>query len=156
LQCFVVIVGEVEDDMDEVANVLDAWGMMMKVDDGGNLVQQHGMVKIVVGIDPIRRVVLQAVGVCVVLRGIGVQVPKGGLGAYSGGALQSGAGAIGGDVAICSSDGGLVFSHLGLCHTRFPKRNQVHLICAPGSIYTHMIDKMSEISLTVFKMYRRV
>jgi hypothetical protein len=37
------------------------------------------------------------------------------------------------------------------CHTCFPKRNQVHLICAPGSVYTHMIDKMSEISLTIFK-----
>jgi tRNA G37 N-methylase TrmD len=38
-----------------------------------------------------------------------------------------------------------------ICHTCFPKRNQVHLICAPGSVYTHMIDKMSEISFTVFK-----
>jgi hypothetical protein len=37
------------------------------------------------------------------------------------------------------------------CHTWFPKRNQVHLICAPGSVHTHTIDKMSEISLTVFK-----
>jgi hypothetical protein len=27
----------------------------------------------------------------------------------------------------------------------------VHLICAPGSVYTHMIDEMSEISLTVLK-----
>jgi hypothetical protein len=37
------------------------------------------------------------------------------------------------------------------CHTCFPKKTQVHLICGPGSVYTHMIDKMSEISLTVFK-----
>jgi hypothetical protein len=37
------------------------------------------------------------------------------------------------------------------CHTWFPKRNQVHLICAPGSVYTHMIYEMSEISLTVLK-----
>jgi hypothetical protein len=48
-----------------------------------------------------------------------------------------------------------ILSHiLGLerpCHTSFSKRNQVHLICVPGSVYTHMIDKMSEISLTVFK-----
>jgi hypothetical protein len=42
------------------------------------------------------------------------------------------------------------------CHTCFPKRNQVHLICALGSVYTHIIDKMSEISLTVFKTYHRV
>jgi hypothetical protein len=27
------------------------------------------------------------------------------------------------------------------CHTWFPKGNQVHLICAPGSVHTHMIDK---------------
>jgi hypothetical protein len=34
----VVLVGEVEDDMDEVANVPDTGGMMMQVDDGGGLV----------------------------------------------------------------------------------------------------------------------
>jgi hypothetical protein len=28
-----------------------------------------------------------------------------------------------------------------LCHTRFYKENRMHLICAPGSNYTHMIDK---------------
>jgi hypothetical protein len=27
------------------------------------------------------------------------------------------------------------------CHTRFYKETRMHLICAPGSIYTHMIDK---------------
>jgi hypothetical protein len=27
------------------------------------------------------------------------------------------------------------------CHTRFYKENRMHLICALGSIYTHMIDK---------------
>jgi hypothetical protein len=27
------------------------------------------------------------------------------------------------------------------CHTRFYKENRMHLTCAPGSIYTHMIDK---------------
>jgi hypothetical protein len=27
------------------------------------------------------------------------------------------------------------------CHTRFYKENRMHLICAPGSNYTHMIDK---------------
>jgi hypothetical protein len=32
-------------------------------------------------------------------------------------------------------------SHQPNCHTRFPKGNQVHLICAPGSVHTHMIDK---------------
>jgi hypothetical protein len=32
------------------------------------------------------------------------------------------------------------------CHTRFPKRNQMHLICVPGSSSTHMIDEMSVIS----------
>jgi hypothetical protein len=26
------------------------------------------------------------------------------------------------------------------CHTRFYKENRMHLICAPGSSYTHMID----------------
>jgi hypothetical protein len=26
-------------------------------------------------------------------------------------------------------------------HTRFYKENRMHLICAPGSNYTHMIDK---------------
>jgi hypothetical protein len=34
----------------------------------------------------------------------------------------------------------------GICHTRFPERNQMHLICVPGSSSTHMIDKMSVIS----------
>jgi hypothetical protein len=32
------------------------------------------------------------------------------------------------------------------CHTRFPEGNQMHLICAPGSSSTHMIDEMSVIS----------
>jgi hypothetical protein len=32
------------------------------------------------------------------------------------------------------------------CHTRFPKGNQMHLICVPGSSSTHMIDEMSVIS----------
>jgi hypothetical protein len=27
------------------------------------------------------------------------------------------------------------------CQTRFYKENRMHLTCAPGSIYTHMIDK---------------
>jgi hypothetical protein len=27
------------------------------------------------------------------------------------------------------------------CHTRFYKENRMHLICAPGSNYTHTIDK---------------
>jgi hypothetical protein len=26
------------------------------------------------------------------------------------------------------------------CHTRFYKENRMHLICAPGSNYTHMMD----------------
>jgi hypothetical protein len=26
------------------------------------------------------------------------------------------------------------------CPTRFYKENRMHLTCAPGSIYTHMID----------------
>jgi hypothetical protein len=34
----------------------------------------------------------------------------------------------------------------GDCHTRFPERNPMHLICVPGSSSTHMIDKMSVIS----------
>jgi hypothetical protein len=34
-----------------------------------------------------------------------------------------------------------------LCHTRFYKENRMHLTCAPGSNYTHMIDKMSVIPL---------
>jgi hypothetical protein len=33
------------------------------------------------------------------------------------------------------------------CHTRFYKENRMHLICAPGSIYTHMIDKTRVIPL---------
>jgi hypothetical protein len=33
------------------------------------------------------------------------------------------------------------------CHTRFYKENRMHLTCAPGSIYTHMIDKKSVIPL---------
>jgi hypothetical protein len=28
-----------------------------------------------------------------------------------------------------------------MCHTQFYKENRIHLICVPGSIYTHMIDK---------------
>jgi hypothetical protein len=44
---------------------------------------------------------------------------------------------------------------LARCHTCFPKRNQVHLICASGSVYTHMIDKMSEISFTIFKRFSK-
>jgi hypothetical protein len=34
-----------------------------------------------------------------------------------------------------------------LCHTRFYKENQMHLTCAPGSFYTHMIDKTRVIPL---------
>jgi hypothetical protein len=30
------------------------------------------------------------------------------------------------------------------CHTRFYKENRMHLICAPGSIYTHMTDKRAQ------------
>jgi hypothetical protein len=33
------------------------------------------------------------------------------------------------------------------CHTRFYKENRMHLTCAPGSFYTHMIDKTSVIPL---------
>jgi hypothetical protein len=36
--------------------------------------------------------------------------------------------------------------NLGMCHTRFPEGNQMHLICVPGSSSTHMIDEMSVIS----------
>jgi hypothetical protein len=50
-------------------------------------------------------------------------------------------------VAFLQSNNALI----PLCHTCFPKRNQVHLICAPGSVYTHMIDGMSEMPLTVFE-----
>jgi hypothetical protein len=32
---------------------------------------------------------------------------------------------------------------VAVSHAYLLKRNQVHLICAPGSVYTHMIDKMS-------------
>jgi hypothetical protein len=35
----------------------------------------------------------------------------------------------------------------GGCHTRFYKENRMHLTCASGSIYTHMIDKKSVIPL---------
>jgi hypothetical protein len=35
----------------------------------------------------------------------------------------------------------------GYCHTRFYRENRMHLTCAPGSFYTHMIDKMSVIPL---------
>jgi hypothetical protein len=34
----IVVVGEVEDDVDEVANVLDAGCMTMQIDDSGSLV----------------------------------------------------------------------------------------------------------------------
>jgi hypothetical protein len=34
-----------------------------------------------------------------------------------------------------------------LCHTRFYKENRMHLTCAPGSFYTHMIDKTRVIPL---------
>jgi hypothetical protein len=34
-----------------------------------------------------------------------------------------------------------------MCHTRFYKENRMHLICAPGSFYTHMIDKTRVIPL---------
>jgi hypothetical protein len=33
------------------------------------------------------------------------------------------------------------------CHTRFYKENRMHLTCAPGSFYTHMIDKTRVIPL---------
>jgi hypothetical protein len=32
------------------------------------------------------------------------------------------------------------FFDLCSCHTRFYKENRMHLMYAPGSIYTHMID----------------
>jgi hypothetical protein len=35
----------------------------------------------------------------------------------------------------------------GACHTRFYKKNRMHLTCAPRSFYTHMIDKTRVIPL---------
>jgi hypothetical protein len=35
------------------------------------------------------------------------------------------------------------------CHTRFKKDNRTHLICAPGSSSTHMIDVTSDYSINV-------
>jgi hypothetical protein len=45
----VVVVGEVEDDVHQVADVLDTGGMVVQVDDGGGLMGQHGLVEIGVG-----------------------------------------------------------------------------------------------------------
>jgi hypothetical protein len=45
----VVVVGEIEDDVHQVANVLDTEGMVVQVDDGGGLICQHGLVEIGVG-----------------------------------------------------------------------------------------------------------
>jgi hypothetical protein len=44
----VVVVGEVEDDVHEIADVLDTGSMMMKVDDGSCLMLQHRQVEVVV------------------------------------------------------------------------------------------------------------
>jgi hypothetical protein len=49
-------------------------------------------------------------------------------------------------VASSSSGGGARWRKVG-CHTRFYKENRVHLTCAPGSFYTHMIDKTRVIPL---------
>jgi hypothetical protein len=45
---------------------------------------------------------------------------------------------------------------LPLCHTWFPKRNQVHLICASGSVHTQMIDKNEWNIINSIQTYFRV
>jgi len=40
------------------------------------------------------------------------------------------------------------------CHTRFMKANRMHLICAPGSVYTHMIDH--KVNITTSASVKRV
>ena len=41
-----------------------------------------------------------------------------------------------------------------LCHTRFMKANRMHLICAPGSVYTHMIKH--KVNITTSANVKRV
>src|SRR6185369_1683504 len=40
------------------------------------------------------------------------------------------------------------------CHTRFMKANRMHLICPPGSVYTHMIDH--KVNITTSASVKRV
>jgi hypothetical protein len=40
-----------------------------------------------------------------------------------------------------------VLGSVARCHTRFYKENRMHLTCAPGSFYTHMIEKTRVIPL---------
>ena len=40
----------------------------------------------------------------------------------------------------------VLVSCMTCCHTRFLKRNRMHLICVPGSSFTHIIDSISVIS----------
>ena len=41
-----------------------------------------------------------------------------------------------------------------LCHTRFMKANRIHLICAPESVYTHMIKH--KVNITTSASVKRV
>lgn len=85
----VFVVSEVEDDVHQIANIPDASGMVMKINDGGSLMHQHGLAEIVIGNHPIGRGV--RVG-GVILEGVNVQVTKVGLIAHLGGLGAVGSG----------------------------------------------------------------
>jgi hypothetical protein len=80
----VIVVGEVEDDVHQVADVLDTGGVVVQVDDGGGLMGHHGLVEIGVGNCLVRDV-----------RGsvsVGIRGAEGGLSARGGGVALLGGG----------------------------------------------------------------
>jgi hypothetical protein len=96
---------EFEDDVHQIVNVLDTGGMVMKIDDNDSLMQQHGLVEVVVRSRPIRGVRRGiSVGVSVLE---GVWVAEGGLGAHLGGALD-------GVTSTLSGGGDFIFNLLGV------------------------------------------
>jgi hypothetical protein len=102
----VIVVGDVEDDVHHIADVLNTRGVMMQVDDGGGLMGQHGLVELLIWSG--------GVGGGLVIDGVlGVRITEGSLGTCLGRALKSVAGTSGCSVALLDCGGRLGLSLLG-------------------------------------------
>jgi hypothetical protein len=106
----VIVVGDVEDDMHQVADVLDTRGVMMQIDDDDGLMGQHGLMERVIRSGSVGDV---GTDVLVISGVLGIWIVEGSLGTCLGRALKSVAGTGGCSVALLDGGGRLGLSLLG-------------------------------------------
>jgi hypothetical protein len=106
----VIVAGDVEDDVHQVADVPDTRGVMMQIDDSGSLMGQHGLMERVIrsgGVGDVGTDVLVVDGV------LGIWITEGSLGTCLGRALKRVAGTSGCSAALLGDGGRLGLSLLG-------------------------------------------